>query len=85
LLETTVDKGRPTRQLAGTYIADLVALGKSIALCYSCQRKFHYKRHGYRGPVIIAGVQWVQSGCDGCREPLTRCSLFISDKVEYKL
>jgi hypothetical protein len=68
-----------SRRLAGGFIADLVALGKAITLCSFCEHKFAARRHGYSRKSLWPGQTWVTGPCDGCRNPLTRCTLFIKE------
>lgn len=56
--------GRPKGKPAGSYVDDLVALGKAIVLCLTCRHRFDFKKARYRVP------DWgrhVIGRCDGCR------------------
>ena len=82
-------KTRPTinrqARLPGSYIADLVSLGKAICLCGHCEYKFDFKGNGYKPRVLGLthprfGPQnpYVISGCDGCKN-IAMCQLFLKD------
>lgn len=65
MLREQLDPGRNGRQLAGSYMSDLCALGKSVILCDFCAPKFNPRRSHYE--------QWrrdlqVRGRCDDCRE-----------------
>ena len=39
--------GRPTKRIAGGWIADLVDTRKTIGLCPLCENKFNPRQHRY--------------------------------------
>lgn len=49
----------------GSHIADLVALGKSIALCNACNPRFDPRKHDYH---VDRNLPRVRGKCDGCRQ-----------------
>lgn len=49
---------------SGSYIGDLVALGKCVWLCWKCEKKFNAKACGYGKKP---GLPRVRGFCDGCR------------------
>lgn len=59
------DRGRAERTLAGSHIADLAHLMKTILLCDNCVGKFDAKRNGY---VTDRTMPLCAARCDGCRE-----------------
>ncbi len=67
----------PRGRNAGSWISDLVTLGKALTLCSSCWPKFNFKRYGYQPTVLTATSKHVIGDCDGCRERLQRCTLFV--------
>lgn len=67
----------PRGRTAGGWIADLVALGKAVTLCFSCRRKFDHKRVGYHAARLTSTSTFVIGDCDGCRSRLARCTLFV--------
>ena len=69
-------KGRPLRVVAGSWISDLVTLGKTILLCDKCAHKFNYQQAGYQVMrPVIPGHNYVISKCDGCKRNPVQCSL----------
>ena len=65
LRQSREDPGRKSGSVAGSYIADLCALGKSVILCDFCSPSFNPRRAGYE--------QWrrdllVRGRCDDCKE-----------------
>lgn len=60
------DQGRTARTLAGSHIADLVSLKKTILLCSACSPKFNSARNGY---VTNRTMPLCVAKCDGCKEP----------------
>ncbi len=67
----------PRGRVAGSWIMDLAALSKAITLCFGCQRKFDHKRCGYHPTALLPTSPYVIGDCDGCRESLVRCTLFV--------
>lgn len=67
-------KGRAARTLAGSHVADLVHLRKSVILCSNCQPKFNAKANGYISPknVPLCGAR-----CDGCKDMGMERRLFL--------
>lgn len=76
--DTAVDPGRPKNQLAGTYMGDLVALQKAIAVCDGCFRKW---RPGQNSYVSKRNIPFVRGTCDGCGERFDRMRLFVHKAV----
>ena len=70
--------GRPWGRLAGGWVADLAALGKAIVLCGFCARKFRPETMGYRKRRLAPGHDGVIGDCDGCKSPMTPCSLYLN-------
>ena len=77
-------RGAPTRVSAGSWIDDLTALKKCIMLCWKCEKKFkNYKKYGYeRKKFICPGQQLAIGTCDGCKDRMTMCRMFLSKSVE---
>jgi hypothetical protein len=67
-------KGRPVGTLAGSHIADLVALKKTVILCDGCVRKWGSARNGY---VTQSRIPFCSANCDGCCEMGTDRRLFL--------
>lgn len=67
----------PRGRLAGGWVTDLVALGKAVTLCFSCCRKFDAKRHEYHAVRLTETSKFVIGDCDGCRDRLVRCVLYV--------
>lgn len=59
-------RGAPRKMLAGSWIADLAALGKAIVLCNMCERKFNPRSVGYASKQLWPGATFVIGDCDGC-------------------
>ena len=72
-------QGRKVGSVAGSHIADLVALEKAIVLCFSCAHKFgDEKKRGYYKDKRFG----VCSGkCDDCRQFYPRAFLYIPDRL----
>ena len=69
-------KGRPLRVVSGSWISDLVTLGKAILLCDHCAHKFNYKEAGYVVVrQVVPGYNYVISKCDGCKSNPVQCTL----------
>ena len=71
--------GPSSRQLAGSHILDLAAIGSLIILCDFCNPKFVPKGVGYR--------RWYRQGpvngqCDGCRQHSWYAHAFIPETLE---
>jgi len=71
--------GPSSRQLAGSHILDLAAIGSLILLCDFCNPKFvprgvHYVRWHREGPV--------NGQCDGCRQHANYAHAFIPEPLE---
>src|SRR2546426_9218565 len=70
--------GKPTRRIAGGWIADLAALKQVIILCSFCTHKFNPGRVGYRRekefPVAVGK-------CDGCGTHDLRCSWYVYEET----
>lgn len=58
-------QGRNARVTAGSHIADLVALKKTILLCHKCSPKFGSAKSGY---VTSKNIPFAGARCDGCKE-----------------
>ena len=80
--ETAADPGRPSRQLAGTYIGDLVALRKAIALCWGCLKKWRPSAVGYMNK---RNIPIVRGNCDGCGERFDGMRLFVHHSVAKEI
>ena len=66
----------PFRLVAG-WIADLIALRKSVALCPACEAKVPnavFERAGY---VNRRSMPFVSGPCDGCQEFMTAGRLWV--------
>lgn len=72
-------RGRPSAQLAGTFLADMVALRKTVYLCSLCIAKFGERRNGYRRAARPPLNQGCISHCDGCRE-WGDCSILLPEE-----
>lgn len=68
-------KGRKPGQTAGTYIDNLVALGKCVSLCVSgCARKFDARGNGYE---THPRMPLARGTCDGCHQYSPQNRLFV--------
>lgn len=65
---------RPRGQPPGSYIADLAALGKVIALCGQCEPKFDAFAYDY---VTRRDLPFARGYCDGCCNMSERNALFF--------
>jgi hypothetical protein len=74
LAKASEHTGRKAGITAGSYIADLAALKKSIVLCQSCAPKFHAPKYGY---TTKHGLPLVSGACDGCKDEGRDRQLFI--------
>ena len=74
-------QGRKVGSIAGSHIADLVALQKAITLCFACAHKFgseaEIRRKGYYKDRRFG---WVQGKCDDCRQFFPRAMFFIPER-----
>lgn len=70
---------RPGRQTAGSYIHDLVGLGKAITLCKKCQHKFNAAGNGYTKYKEVTGFDHCISQCQDCNEPYAECNTFLKN------
>lgn len=77
LLQSWIDPGRPVGRVPGGWIADLVGLKKSVALCGFCEGKWRPTSQGYRRSDLR---YFVNDACDGCRTRAT-CKLFVHESV----
>lgn len=68
---------RPRRQLAGSYIHDLIGLGKAITLCKKCQGKFNAPGNGYALYKEVTGYDHCISQCQDCNERNAKCNTFL--------
>lgn len=66
--------GKKFGQMAGSYIADLVSLRKTIILCPSCLPKFSAAKNGY---VTQSRMPLCMGKCDGCRDMGMERRLFV--------
>ena len=70
-------RGRTTA-LAGSHIADLMALDKAITLCPEHARKFraggHEKQNGY---AVYPTIPRCRGECDACRQQFGDCLIFV--------
>lgn len=66
--------GKKSGQTAGTYIADLVSLKKTVMLCDNCAPKFDAKRNGY---ATSPNIPHCIGKCDGCKEMGMERHLFL--------
>lgn len=68
------DRGRPARTLAGSHIADLVHLRKTVILCDLCRPKFDNRAVGY---VTNPKIPMCSARCDGCKDQGMDRRLFL--------
>ena len=59
--------GRPSGQLAGTFVCEMADLRKMLYLCDSCSRRFRDRKFGYRRAARPPLNQGCITSCDGCR------------------
>jgi hypothetical protein len=72
--------GRRPGSVAGSHIADMVSLGRSITLCSDgCKHKFDAERHGYHEARRFPFHGGVISNCDGCRAKMAPCAMFVRE------
>ena len=69
--------GRKPGTTSGTYVGDLVAMAKTIWLCWSCRYKFDHKTAGYFYEKNLR----VTGRCDGCKEHRPDSHLFIHESL----
>jgi len=72
--------GAPSKTLAGSWISDLVALGKAIVLCPSCEKKFPAARVGYKHKILGMDLDVVAGDCDWCGHFFNRAKLFLPER-----
>jgi len=71
-------QGRKVGSVAGSHIADLVALEKAITLCFSCAHRFgNWQAKGY---YKDARFGYIQGKCDDCRQFYPRALFFIPER-----
>lgn len=63
--DTALDPGKPVKQVAGSYIDDLVNLRLCIWLCEGCLRKWRPAKVGYTSK---RNLPLARGQCDGCRD-----------------
>ena len=68
--------GHKVGTTAGSYIDDIVALQKTVVLCWACQPKFNYKKYGY---YKDRKFRCVQGTCDGCRNFNPQSAFYIHE------
>ena len=87
----TLDRNRTPRQLADAaqakprhrmrlmagWLADLIALKKSIALCGVCERKVPERELTRAGYVNRRSIPYVSGPCDGCQDWMARGKLWV--------
>ena len=79
-LESIKAPRRGRNKLAGSYIHDLIGLGKAITLCKKCQGKFNAPGNGYERFKEVnedAGFDYCISQCQDCNESLAKCNTFL--------
>ena len=66
----------PLRLMAG-WLADLIALRKSIALCSKCEAKVPERVLTSAGYVNRSNLPHVSGPCDGCQDWMPRGKLWV--------
>ena len=65
----------------GTWVTDLVALGKMVMLCTLCKHKFNPRKHHY----IAWSKRWLAvAKCDGCNTLDRNVHTYIPEE-DYKI
>lgn len=70
---------RPLTVTPGTWIHDLMFLGKAVLLCMGCEgrmRKADLLKFGYEQINDHCGYDHVTSDCDGCRNRMVKCRFY---------
>lgn len=76
--DTALDPGKPTKQVTGSYIDDLVNLRLAIWLCGLCERKWRPAKVGY---VTKRTIPFVRGKCDGCQDSFGQMRLFVHQTI----
>lgn len=70
-------QGRRSGRTAGGFIADKVALGRTVCLCGLCESKFDARRHDYAKAMRPPLDRGAIGRCDGCKAPFADCKVFL--------
>jgi hypothetical protein len=71
--------GRPSGQLAGTFVTEMAGLRKVLYLCNGCHTKFSERRNQYRRAARPPLNKGCISTCDGCRE-WGDCEIYLPEE-----
>lgn len=74
ILRYSMARGKSMGVTAGSYIDDLVALGKALSLCVLCVRKFDAAAAGY---AQRSNLPFARGRCDGCGQFSEQNSLLL--------
>ena len=72
--------GRKSRTTAAGWVLDyLVPRNQTVLLCFGCNHDFNPKVANYVSMAQRFG--WVKATCDGCKNPLVNCVMFVSESL----
>ena len=81
LLDSYEHPGRPSRSVAGSWIADFVALKRCIMLCPFCVNKFNPRKHQYE---VWRNEWYAIARCDDCKQMSRQIRSFIHESQHYE-
>lgn len=73
-------RGRPSGQLAGTFVSEMAGLRKVLYLCHSCINKFSERRFGYRRAARPPLSRGCIADCDDCRTKFVDCVVLLPEE-----
>lgn len=83
-LKAAEGAGKPVRLVAGSWIADLAALGKAVMLCVGkCSRRWNAAAYGYERCNPGMDSRTANGQCDGCgdgRQWPVPCNMYLPVK-----
>lgn len=76
-LRAAFSRGKPQTLTAGSWLADLAALGKCITLCRHCRTRWNAKANRYEQRETVPGFAELIGECDGCRARAAMCATYF--------
>lgn len=74
-----------TAKVAGSWIADKVALGKLISLCPLHVHKFNPRKYGYVRLSHYALGPYTDANCMDCRSHDPHCTSYVPEEYEERV
>ena len=74
--------GRPSRSIAGGWIADFVALNRAIMLCPFCVHKFNPRQNRYE---VWRRDLYSIAKCDDCKQQSRQIRTFIPESLHFQV